>query len=213
MIVYKVTNRINGKVYIGQTKRTLQRRWRQHCNPNCISCLSLHRAIMKYGSENFTVEQIGVACSKEELDAKEIYWIKFYDSMNPEKGYNLVLGNNQKHISNEARKNKGNGMRGKKHTMETRKRMSEAHKGIKQTKESLSKSVETKRKNGTYDKIAKIAPLNGRKSSKQVMCVETGKIYSSITEAAKLHGGDRTNLSACVRGKSKTFRSFHWKYV
>ena len=90
MIVYKVTNRINGKVYIGQTVQTLEQRWKQHC---CKSsgCKALHLAIEKYGSENFTVEQIDVACDREELNQKEQYWIQHYNSLSPN-GYNLTAG-------------------------------------------------------------------------------------------------------------------------
>ena len=71
MIVYKVTNRINGKVYVGQTTRPLIVRWRQHTAPSVTKCLALHRAIMKYGRENFTVEQIDVASNRDELNKKE----------------------------------------------------------------------------------------------------------------------------------------------
>ena len=92
MLIYKITNRINGKVYIGQTTRPLTVRWKQHCNPANTNCIALHRAIQKYGKENFTVEQIDVACDIDELNEKEIYWIKFYDSVNSEKGYNLKVG-------------------------------------------------------------------------------------------------------------------------
>ena len=53
-IIYKITNRINGKVYIGQTRMSLNVRWWHHCNRK--DCPALHHAIKKYGAENFTVE-------------------------------------------------------------------------------------------------------------------------------------------------------------
>jgi group I intron endonuclease len=90
MIIYKVTNRINGKVYIGQTKVTLQSRWKQHLRSKDESVF--HRAIRKYGAENFTVEQIDVACDTAEMNAKEQYWIAHYESMNRDKGYNMTKG-------------------------------------------------------------------------------------------------------------------------
>lgn len=94
MIIYKVTNRINGKVYIGQTKNSMEARWKRHCADSVCWWKEgrgkLQRAIHAYGRENFTVEQIDVAADKEEANAKEIYWIAQYDSV--ENGYNSSLG-------------------------------------------------------------------------------------------------------------------------
>lgn len=88
MIVYKITNRINGKIYIGQTVGKLEVRWKEHqrSKDNAI----FHKAVHKYGAENFTVEQIDIATSFDELDAKEKYWIAFYDSRRT--GYNMTDG-------------------------------------------------------------------------------------------------------------------------
>ena len=89
-IIYKITNTINGKSYIGQTIRPLKRRWQEHCQ-NVERCRALHRAITKYGKENFIVEEIDVADTSKELNDKEIYWIKFYNTMTPN-GYNMTEG-------------------------------------------------------------------------------------------------------------------------
>ena len=70
MIIYKVTNRINGKIYIGQTKGSLGKRWRYHCYSSS-GCRCLYNAIQKYGADNFKVEQIDVACTADELNQKE----------------------------------------------------------------------------------------------------------------------------------------------
>lgn len=111
MIIYKVTNIINGKIYIGQTKQSLIRRWKQHVNNKDNA--PFHNAIRKYGAENFTVEQIDVACSSEELNLKEIRWISYYNSIFPY-GYNMTTGGQEgKSLCNEARKKCGNSFRGK----------------------------------------------------------------------------------------------------
>lgn len=83
---------VNGKQYVGQTTRTLEQRWREHC---CKSsqCTYLHHAIEKYGKENFKVEQIDIALDKEELDYKEQQYIKCYNTLVPN-GYNLDTGGN-----------------------------------------------------------------------------------------------------------------------
>ena len=92
MIIYKITNRINGKVYIGQTQTSLAARWRGHRSQvnKKHSCFKLHKAIAECGAENFTVEQIDIATTKEEANEKEIYWIGFYNAT--ENGYNTSRG-------------------------------------------------------------------------------------------------------------------------
>ena len=84
--IYKVTNKINGKVYIGQSV-DIGRRWRQHMTAK--DDIYFHKAIQKYGVENFEWEVIE-QCKKKDLDAREAYWIEYYDSFN--KGYNCTKG-------------------------------------------------------------------------------------------------------------------------
>lgn len=167
---------------------------------------------MKYGRDNFTVEQIDVAADREELNAKEQYWIRHYDCIAP-KGYNLLVGGNQAEISEETRYRLGNANRGKHLSEETKRKMSESRRGFKMSPESIAKSVASKRANGTYKKIADVARRNGKLSSKKVRCVETGVTYSSITEAANATGIFRANLSACLRGVTKTSGKLHWEFV
>lgn len=93
--IYKITNQVNGKNYIGQAV-DIERRWHDHRskykNPKNEQHNSLlYKAIKKYGIENFTFEIIE-ECLKNELDEKEKYWIKYYDSFNSDKGYNLTEG-------------------------------------------------------------------------------------------------------------------------
>lgn len=91
--IYQVTNSINGKVYIGQTTRTIEARWKQHLADSAMDpmpCNSyLHNAIKKYGSDAFTVTEIE-QCDNADLNDREIYWIDYFDSYN--NGYNLSRG-------------------------------------------------------------------------------------------------------------------------
>lgn len=87
--IYKITNVVNGKVYIGQTIRSLKARFCKHVHDN--GCVFLHNAIMKYGKENFIIEEIEQDPIKN-LDEREIYWIAYYNSTNREKGYNILKG-------------------------------------------------------------------------------------------------------------------------
>ena len=88
MWIYKITNIQNNKVYIGQTIRPVEQRFHRHMNDALNNILDTHfaRAIRKYGKENFIIEMIDTAKSQDELNQKEQYWIRYYDSVN--KGYN-----------------------------------------------------------------------------------------------------------------------------
>jgi len=132
MIIYKVTNNINGKIYIGQTINSLDKRWKRHtwkCTINKIS-MAITKAISKYGKENFTIEEIDKADSIKELNEKEIHYIKLYNSLSPN-GYNLTTGGDNKRLSDETKNKISNSNKGKKASEETRKRLSDSHKGIK----------------------------------------------------------------------------------
>lgn len=91
MIIYKATNKKNGKVYIGCTNQGLDKRKANHLSSSRKgSHLVFHKAILKHGEESFTWEIIDEANSINELYEKEIYWIQEYDSYST--GYNMTLG-------------------------------------------------------------------------------------------------------------------------
>jgi len=93
MIVYKITNLITGKLYIGQTTRTLEQRWKQHLvfvNRNKNTKLS--NAIRKYGTQSFLMELIEEALNQQILNDREQYWIEFYNTLDPKIGYNMTKG-------------------------------------------------------------------------------------------------------------------------
>ena len=88
MEIYKITNKINGKVYIGQTIRPVEYRFHRHINDAMHNILDTHfaRAIRKYGPDQWQLEVIDAATTQDELNQKEQYWIKYYNSV--EEGYN-----------------------------------------------------------------------------------------------------------------------------
>ena len=88
MEIYKITNKINGKVYIGQTIRPVEYRFHRHINDAMHNILDTHfaRAIRKYGPDKWQLEVIDNAETQEELNQKEQYWIRYYNSV--EEGYN-----------------------------------------------------------------------------------------------------------------------------
>ena len=76
MVVYKITNLITGKLYIGQTVQTLEQRWKQHLvfvNRNKNTKLS--NTIRKYGPQSFIIELIEEAPDQQTLNEREQYWI------------------------------------------------------------------------------------------------------------------------------------------
>lgn len=162
--VYKITNRINKKIYIGSTS-DLNKRKRVHfntLNKNTHRNKHLQNSFNKYGEENFTFEVIEV-CDKTYLLEREQYYIDLFNSYNPKIGYNIVskAGNmlgfrhseeTKKKISN-ANSGENNYMFGKTHTIEVRQKISELAKGnkncvgfkhTKQSRENMSKGAKGK---------------------------------------------------------------------
>ena len=93
-IIYKITNKVNNKVYIGQTIRGFDKRYQGDLK-RYVKNTPLKRSIKKYGIENFDICKIyDIAFSKEELDIKEVSWIRIFKSNNKEFGYNLTEGGN-----------------------------------------------------------------------------------------------------------------------
>ena len=89
--IYIIKNKINNKVYIGQTTNTVQYRFAQHLTNADLEYKNghLYNAMKKYGKENFYVETIEEVSNKN-LNEREIYWIAYYDSFN--NGYNSTIG-------------------------------------------------------------------------------------------------------------------------
>lgn len=94
MVIYKVVNETNQKVYIGQTTQEPHARRMQHKYEAFNRRLNkpFYNAIRRDGWNSFQWEIIDEADSTDELNQKEIYWIDFYDSANRDKGYNLSTG-------------------------------------------------------------------------------------------------------------------------
>lgn len=87
--IYIVKNFINEKVYIGQTIRNIETRWKEHLRHSDSQDQPLYRAMQKYGKQNFYIQQLE-ECPDIFLNERESYWIKYFDSYN--NGYNATLG-------------------------------------------------------------------------------------------------------------------------
>lgn len=93
--IYKITNNINNKIYIGKTTQTVGRRFTEHKRDSKTRNTYLYYAMRKYGIENFFIDTIEEV-PNQELNDREIYWIDFYKSNNNENGYNLTSGGDGK---------------------------------------------------------------------------------------------------------------------
>lgn len=120
-VIYKIENKLNKKIYIGQTVDYKRRLW-EHCRSEKKS--PLYNAFKKYGFNNFQFSIIDTAITINELNEKEIYYINKHASTNRVFGYNLEYGGHNS-IPTE----------------ETLEKMSKSHKGIKQSEEWISKRV------------------------------------------------------------------------
>jgi group I intron endonuclease len=106
MSVYKITNTINGKAYVGQTVNSIQERFRTHCATSSEGkCPALWAAIQNYGKDKFTIELLWSepGCTREVLDDKEIDMIAEHDTISPN-GYNLMSGGHGARHNDESRK-------------------------------------------------------------------------------------------------------------
>lgn len=121
-VIYLITNKINNKKYVGQTIRSLRDRIRDY--ELGLGNEYLNNSIGKYGWDNFEFQIIDTANSLEELNQKEIDYIKKYDSNNKEFGYNIERGG-----------------RNSVPTEETLEKMSKAHAGMKQTENWINKRI------------------------------------------------------------------------
>lgn len=91
--IYKIENKANGKIYIGQSVN-IENRWKQHIrelNKESHRNQHLLNSWKKYGQDNFEFNVI-CTCTLEELDEKEIYYIDLYKTYNYEYGYNMTIG-------------------------------------------------------------------------------------------------------------------------
>ena len=93
MRVYKITNRQNGKMYVGQTKMKLARRFSDHVSAATRGGRTsiIHNAIRKYGKDAFDIEVLQECQSFEELDEAERRWIAHLNTVAPN-GYNIEAG-------------------------------------------------------------------------------------------------------------------------
>ena len=91
--IYIIRNTVNNKVYIGQTKVSIETRWKEHLRHAQYGEQVINRAMKKYGVDKFYIETLEI-CDVNIIDEREMYYIDLYDSTNKSKGYNVSIGGN-----------------------------------------------------------------------------------------------------------------------
>lgn len=202
--IYKITNKINGKVYIGKTLNSIQKRWREHLiDSKKRKCEKrpLYSAINKYGEENFEIEQIE-ECSHDILNERECYWIEYYSSF--KNGYNATVGGDGKaYLDYELIY---------KTYLKT--------KNIKQTSVLCNCSVNSVSK---ILEIYGITKENRIKNGYEVLGHPVAKIdkytneiiavYETISAAERENPEANNHISHVCRGKRKTAGGYKWQYL
>jgi len=168
--IYKITNKINNKCYIGQAQN-LRKRIRGHLRGYNLVDSYFYKSIRKYKIENFQVEILVQGnFNQDELNDLEIDFIRLYNCKNPLYGYNLTEGGKGSSgyiVSEETRKKQSESAKNKKPmTEETKKKISEGNKGRKISKETKQKQIRSFKSN-KFKSPKKIAWNKGQKVSSE----------------------------------------------
>jgi group I intron endonuclease len=91
--IYIIRNTINDKVYIGQTRTSVNQRWSEHLRHAKYGDQLINRAMRKYRVDKFYIETLEI-CEVSELDKREMHYIDLYDSTDKSRGYNVSIGGN-----------------------------------------------------------------------------------------------------------------------
>ncbi len=238
-VIYKITNLLNGKPYVGQTTRTIEERFKEHVSHNQYL---IGKAIRKYGKENFSIEVLDECETQKELNERERFFIATLNCRHPN-GYNLDIGGkghvfteeHKRHLSEaqagerhhqfgkplkEETKAKlslalsgdKNPFYGRKHTDKTKAKISRALQGKPLSEETKAKlSAIGKGKPKSEETKAKMSASAPRK--RPVICVELNEIYPSIAAAARCHDINYTSILRACKNLQWKSCGLHFQYL
>ena len=200
----------NDKKYYGMTKN-VKKRWRSN-GRGYKQNINFYSDIITYGWDNIKHLIIADNLTKEEAELLEEELIRENRTYDSEYGYNKFIGikwtDEQKEVLSETHK-------GKVLSKETRKKLSEAHKGHivsdeTRKKMSISRSGEN---NHMYGKLGANNP-----NAKKIICITTMMVFNCIKDAADYYSIDRSSITKCCKGKSKSAGKFNnqklvWRYL
>ena len=237
--IYLITNIVNQKRYVGFTSRRPQQRWSDHkvdaANPKRGSVL--HKAMRKYGIENFLFEVIYCSKEKDYIISMEEFFIREYDTITDNgKGYNCTYGGEFHEVSQISREKmaiakdgKLNHFYGKKHNEDSKRKMSDSLTGTKKNISDETKAAlliyRSNRVISDETRNAMSLGQRGRKHSeetKEKMSVSNasskkikinGKEYKSMREASIDLNISYAALGNVLRGTTPNFNNLRWEFI
>lgn len=237
--IYKYTNLINNKIYIGQTKQSLEERADK--GRNYKGSTHFYNAIQKYGWENFIGEILEEVNTIEEANEKETYYIALYDSTNQDIGYNITSGGWNSPLAEETKKilsqkakercknPENNPMYGKRHSKESLEKMRMKKQGennpmygkhlSEESKEKIRQANRGRKIDNSYwtdehrKEQSEFMKETAKRWCKKVLCIEDNTFFNSITEASKYYNIAVSTLSGHLHGCQHKCAGKHFKFV
>ena len=207
--IYKITNVINGKQYVGQTTASIGKRFKQHVyssRKDNIPCY-IDRAIKKYGKENFKVEELE-RCYDEYLDEREMYWIEKFDTFR--NGYNLTMGGQGSHLYTQQDVNEWINLWESGHTIKEISEMKNVYVAVIANHINHLPNYEEICKQRARDRMLE----SHRKPVNQYdLFGNFIRAFNSQKEAADYVNLQPGNITNACKGNLKTYGGYQWRYV
>ncbi len=198
MLIYKITNCLNQKIYVGCTSKSIKQRFNQHVASSRRLNYGISRAISKYGAE-----------TAQQMYDKETYWIEKLGSFHY--GYNMTkggLGSPGKVHSQQSKERLRSSQLGRNHSEESKRKMSEAQKG-KVFSEEHKRKLSNVAKSRTFSKETRQKMSDAMKVP--IMCIETGQVFNSIKEACETLDLHSPGVRAVMNGKQEKTKGLTFK--
>lgn len=234
--IYRYVNKVNNKSYVGQTQTTLENR-AQSNGSNYKESRRFYEAIKKYSWSNFKPEILCTAETRQEADDLERFYIKKFNSSNPDYGYNiehggvlsLTVGEETREIISRKAKDRykdptNNPMFGKSHNESAIKKMKESKIGKNNPMYGRKWNKTQRERCGTKGKTLNLSfeqrqilsermrDIGKTVGLKRVVCVEDGTIYDSVLDAAVAYNVTKSTMCGHLKGRQKTCAGKHFKY-
>ena len=201
--VYKITNKVNGKIYIGITNQGSGVRYYKHwSDARKGDPCPIHKAMAKYGKENFTLEIIDFADTYDELKEKEKFYIKKFNSMDRSVGYNLTEG--------------GDGTFGRLHSEETKEKIRQkalGRKASEEAKKRMSESRKGKCSAKMKSHLQEISKIRCHKVYQYDKDLNFIAEYESIRKASEATGLNRDTIRLQLKNPPKNLNDWRIKFI
>ncbi len=211
--IYKITNTINEKVYVGQTRKSLELRFERHKAESRWESrkrMLITQAMKKHGSHNFSIcllEDLGKSASQHDVDLKEAEWGLALLALTPT-GYNLKLGKGRGTVSDETRKKISLANKGRIVSDETRRRSSISHTGYKRPEPLVQQQRDRMRGQSPSQNTRLGSSL---KNSKTFQLIDPNGVPRTITNMRKFcqeNGHQSTSMCRMIKGKIPSYKGW-----